>query len=104
MSEAAEVERELKQAMKTGKVVLGAKRTLKELLRNNLKAVILSDTAPREMRERIEQAARLNDVPVYVFKGTSVELGSLIGKPFRVSSIGIVDPGDSRIVEVLSRR
>jgi len=45
--------------------------------------------------------ARLNNVPVAIFKGTSAELGSVIGKPFKVSAIGIIDPGDSKIIDLL---
>ncbi|MGC9210290.1 MAG: 50S ribosomal protein L30e [Acidilobus sp.] len=102
MSEAAMLERELKAVIKTGKVVLGAKKTLTMLLRNRLKGLIIADNVPREVRKALEDTARINGTPLAVFKGTSAELGSIIGKPFKVSAIGIIDPGDSRILDLLS--
>lgn len=101
MPEAIALERELKAVMKSGKVVLGAKESLQLLLRNELKGLVIADNTPYEVRERLTYVARLNNVPVAVFKGTSAELGSVIGKPFKVSAIGIIDPGDSKIIDLL---
>lgn len=104
MSERATLERELKAVMKTGKVVLGARKALAMLLKNKLKGLVIADNAPAEIRRRLEQVAKINGTPVAVFKGTSAELGSVIGKPFKVSAIGIVDAGDSRILDLLAGR
>ncbi len=103
MSEAA-FERELKAAAKSGKIVLGARRSIKLLLRNAVKGVVISDNAPADVRKTVENLAALNKVPVHTYKGTSVELGSVIGKPFRVSVIAIIDPGDSKILDVISQQ
>ncbi len=102
MSERAALERELKSVMKTGKVVLGAKKSLALLLRNQLKGIVIADNAAAEIRRRLEEVAKINGTPTVVFKGTSAELGSVIGKPFKVSAIGIVDPGDSRILDIIA--
>jgi large subunit ribosomal protein L30e len=45
--------------------------------------------------------ARLSNIPVYIYPGTSRELGTLCAKPFVVSALAIVDEGDSRIVEAI---
>jgi len=43
LPEAVALERELKAVMKSGKVVLGAKKSLKLLLRNELKGLVIAD-------------------------------------------------------------
>jgi large subunit ribosomal protein L30e len=101
LSDAIALERELKAVMKSGKVVLGVKEALKLLLSNELKGLVIADNTPYEVRERLTYVAKLNNVPVTIFKGTSTELGSVIGKPFKVSVIGIIDPGDSKIIDLL---
>ncbi len=96
-----DIERELSNALKTGTVVLGSRRTLKLLKTGKAKAVIVASNAPPEIRSDILYYARLGGVPVYVYPGTSVELGAVCGKPFPVASLAIVDPGTSRILELI---
>jgi large subunit ribosomal protein L30e len=39
-----------------------------------------------------------NKVPVYEFPGLSVDLGPICGKPFIVSALTVLEPGDSDIM------
>lgn len=96
------IEREIKTLMKTGRYYLGARKSIKALLRGEAKMVILAENAPPEVRERVLYYARLGNIPVYVYKGTSVDLGVACGKPFRVSVIAVLDEGQSRILELAS--
>jgi LSU ribosomal protein L30E len=100
VSEAA-FERELKSVAKSGKLSLGSRKAVKLLLRNQVKGIILADNAEPKVRGLIDSTAKINGIPVYVYKGTSADLGSLLGKPFKVSIIAVLDPGDSRILEVM---
>ncbi len=95
------VEAELKTALRTGKVVLGAKQTIKHLKLGTAKAAIVATKAPPIVRRDVLYYARLSDIPVYVFPGSSRELGVLCAKPFVVSALAILDEGDSRIVEAI---
>jgi large subunit ribosomal protein L30e len=45
--------------------------------------------------------SKLSDIPVYDYEGTSLELGSVCGKPFTVATLIIKDPGDSNILEIM---
>ncbi len=96
-----DIERELVNAIKTGKVVLGSRKTLKLLKLGKAKAVIVAANAPPHIRNDIMYYAKLSNTPVYVYPGTSVELGMACGKPFMVASLAIVDPGSSRIVDLI---
>jgi len=95
-------ERELGNLLKTGRYVIGSRKGLKALMRGEAKMVILASNAPPEVRKRAEYYARLAGVPVYVFRGTNIDLGVVAGKPFRISMIVVLDEGSSRILELSS--
>ncbi len=91
----------MKAALRTGVVKLGAKQTIKLLKLGKAKAAIVAHNAPPEVRRDVLRYARLSNIPVYIYPGTSRELGTLCAKPFVVSALAIVDEGDSRIVEAI---
>ena len=86
-------------AIKTGKVRFGSKEAIKALKHGKAKMVIIAANAPKEIKDDILYYAKLSKIPVYIFQGTSVELGTICGKPFMVAAITIYDEGDSRILE-----
>ena len=100
MSMPVSLERELRNLIKTGKYYLGTKQTLKALKLGKAKLVVMAENTPPEIRRQVEYYAKLSNTPVIVYKGTSVDLGLAIGKPFRVSLIAVVDEGSSRILEL----
>ncbi|ALL00490.1 50S ribosomal protein L30e [Pyrodictium delaneyi] len=96
-----DIEKELVNALKTGKVILGSRKTLRYVKTGKAKAVIVAANAPPELRSDILYYAELSGIPVYVYPGTSVELGAVCGKPFTVASLAILDPGSSRILDLI---
>ena len=94
------LERELRNLVKTGKVYLGVKESMKAVRLGKAKLLIMAENIPPEYRERLKYYARLSGVPIITFRGTSIDLGLAIGKPFRVSAIAVVDEGSSRILEL----
>ncbi len=99
--EVVEFERELLNALKTGRIVLGTRKTLKLLKLGRVKAVVVAANARPDVKQEILYYAKLGGIPVYIYPGTSVELGAACGKPFTVMSLGIVDEGQSRIVDLI---
>ncbi len=99
-----EIGRELVNAIKTGKVVLGSRRTIKLVKTGKAKAVIIAQNAPPDLREEITYYAKLSGIPVYTFPGTSLELGMACGKPFVVASLAILDPGSSKIIDIITEK
>ncbi|CAB49539.1 50S ribosomal protein L30e [Pyrococcus abyssi] len=94
---------ELRKALETGKVILGSNETIRLAKTGGAKLIIVAKNAPKEIKDDIYYYAKLSDIPVYEFEGTSVELGTLLGKPFVVASLAIVDPGESRILALAKR-
>ncbi|MCS7106903.1 MAG: 50S ribosomal protein L30e [Acidilobaceae archaeon] len=95
------LDREIKNLVKTGKYYLGARRTLKALMKGEAKMIIVASNAPREVREAIERRASIAGIPVVVFQGRSVDLGLAAGKPFSISAIAVVEQGTSRLLDMI---
>ena len=96
----SELVREIQTALRTGKVVLGYRRTLKELLNDRAKLVVIAKNAPAQISEELKHYAALAGVPVLVFEGSSWELGAACRKPFMVSALAVIDPGESAILQL----
>ena len=56
--------------------------------------MIVSSNCPEGDLDKIKSFK----VPIYSFKGTNVEFGSASGKPFSISTMGIIDAGKSDIL------
>jgi len=95
------LEREVRTAIRTGKVVIGAKKTLKLVRFGKAKLVILASNAPEAYRDDIIRYAKLSGIPVYTYPGNSWDLGAMCGKPFMVSALSIIDPGESNIMALV---
>jgi large subunit ribosomal protein L30e len=48
----------------------------------------------------IENYCQLAEIPVSVYKGSSLDLGAVCGKPFEVSALTVKEPGDSNILKI----
>ena len=95
-----DLNREIRQAVTTGKVILGSDKSLKALKLGHAKLVILASNCPDIVRADIEHYSKLANIPVHVYQGDSTELGLACGKPFLVSVITVLDPGSSSILNI----
>ncbi|CAG7931479.1 unnamed protein product [Penicillium olsonii] len=86
--------------MKSGKVTMGTKSTMKTLRSGKAKLVLISGNCPPLRKSELEYYAMLAKTPVHHFNGNNIELGTACGKLFRCSAMAILDAGDS---DILSR-
>jgi large subunit ribosomal protein L30e len=93
-----DIEKQLPIAIKTGKVEFGSKRALEAATFGKAKMIILASNMPEGRRKEVERLAKLSNLPIYIYKGSGRDLGSLCGKPFPVLAVTIKDPGDSEIL------
>ena len=91
-----DVNRALRTAVTTGKVLLGGDQTKKAIAAGNAKLVVISANHPET--DTIKTAAKGKAVPVYEFPGRGTELGPACGKPFPVGVLTVLDPGSSDIL------
>lgn len=94
-----DIKKELEIAIKTGKVVFGAKNVRQTFLNGNPKLAFISKNCPNEILDEILYYGKLAKIPCIALDKSSDELGSVCGKPFSVSSLCILDEGESAILD-----
>jgi len=85
-------------AVKTGDVRIGVKEAINSLLTGNPKLVVLSDKIPANTRNRLIYYCILSETPYEILDVNSTELGVLTGKPYPISTLAVIEPGDSKIL------
>jgi len=96
-----DIGRELQVAINTGKVVIGFEETKKAVLAGTPKMVMLAANAPKWARDDIEYYAKLAGIPIFVFPGSSIELGAAAKRPHRIMAVAVIDPGQSEILKLV---
>jgi large subunit ribosomal protein L30e len=87
----------IRLAVKSGKTVFGANRTL-HLLRTGVpRVIILAANAPSEVIEDIDMLATANEIPIYQYRSNSWDLGQICGRPHMVAAMAVLEPGDADI-------
>ena len=86
--------------MKTGKILFGTNNAIKNAKTRRIKLIIVASNCPQKICEDIEYYCKLSNIPVTIYKGTSIDLGAVCGKPFKVSALTIREPGDSDILKL----
>ena len=85
--------RALKTAATTGDVRFGLAETKKSVKKGEAKLVVVSSNCPEKDTVTSGSSPR-----VVVFEGTNVELGNACGKPFPISALAVINPGESNIL------
>ncbi|WP_409200609.1 50S ribosomal protein L30e [Methanobrevibacter sp. DSM 116169] len=96
-----DVDRGIRVAVDTGDVTLGSEKSIQSLKLGKGNLVVVAKNSPETIVEDVKYYAELSDIKFIMYEGTSVELGSVCGKPFTVATLVINDPGDSTILETL---
>lgn len=84
----------LRKAVKTGTVFLGQNKTRECVAEGKAKLVVIAKNSPESVKNLVNET----DIPVYVYDGSSVQLGKACGMPYVVSALAVVEPGESDIL------
>ncbi|MCS7095958.1 MAG: 50S ribosomal protein L30e [Nitrososphaerota archaeon] len=95
-----DVNKAITTAVRTGKVLFGAKSAIKSAKTGRAKMIIVASNCPRHIHEDIEYYCKLSNIPLMVYEGTSMDLSAACGKPFIISALTIREPGDSEILKL----
>jgi len=87
----------LRRAIKTGNVILGQNNTEKCINDGKAQMIVIAGNCPPEFKAKV---ADKKDLFIHTFEGSSVALGKACGKPFMVSTLAIVSPGESDILSL----
>lgn len=91
----------IRLAVESGKVDFGSNIGMKNVSENKAKLFVVANNVP-ELSEQVK--ASKTSVPVIEYEGSSVELGSICGKPFPVSLLSVYDAGSSNILEMTKKK
>jgi large subunit ribosomal protein L30e len=94
------LEKVIKEALASDKYKSGVKEVLQSV--KGSKLIILSNTVPAPARSKIEEQAKSANVALYDYPGTSVQLGKMCNKPFRINAIAIKSGTSEEITSILS--
>jgi len=95
-----DVDKAIATTVKTGKVLFGVNNAVKSIKLGRAKLIVVASNCPQSLMEDIKYHARFSDVQVIIYKGTSIDLGAVCGKPFMVSALTVREPGDSDILKL----
>jgi large subunit ribosomal protein L30e len=87
----------LRRAIKTGNVILGQNQTEQCINEGRAQMVVVAGNCPEKFRESLSSREGLF---LYTYEGSSVQLGKACGKPFMVSALAVVDPGESDLLNL----
>lgn len=92
-----DTETAIRLAVKSGKTVLGAERTMHVLRTGAPKVVILAANAPLNITDEVKLLAKTHQIPIHQYRSNSWDLGQLCGRPHMVAAMVVLDPGDADI-------
>lgn len=95
------IEAALTSVARTGDVSFGTNSVLKNMMGGKGRLVIISENCASETYGKIKQYSGVTNIPVFVFKGSSNDLGTICKKPFPISAMTIFEQGDSNILDVI---
>ncbi|MEM3227332.1 MAG: 50S ribosomal protein L30e [Candidatus Micrarchaeaceae archaeon] len=95
----ADLSGDIRLAVDSGEVAVGANSVIASVNNGSSKLVVLAESGEKELHAEIRHLANLAGLKIVIFKGNPVELGAVCGKPFSVSAVSIIDPGNSSILQ-----
>ncbi len=93
-----DVRKELGVIRLTGKYLLGFRQSYLSVVRRSAKAVVLASNCPESVRQKLELAAKISEIPIIYSDLTAREIGQALGKPFGASTVAIIDLGNSSLL------
>jgi large subunit ribosomal protein L30e len=95
-----DLNKQINMVVKTGKVELGCSKATDAAKTGKARLIVISSNCPEPHKSSILYNARVSEVPIYVYSGTSMDLGAACEKPFLVAALTVKEPGDSEILKL----
>ncbi len=84
MAEDEELRKDIQDAIKSGKCILGYRKSIEYIKTQNPSKVVISNNIPEDKFDDITHNAEIGSINVIEFDGSSKDLGVICGKPFPV--------------------
>lgn len=93
-----DIARQLKQAISTGNIVFGQRQTTSVCSKGDAKMILVAANCPESFIDGLRNSHP--SVPVHQVTMVNRQLGAACGKPFPVSSLCIIDAGQSDLLQL----
>ncbi|MAK89211.1 MAG: 50S ribosomal protein L30e [Candidatus Thermoplasmatota archaeon] len=90
--------RNLKQALSTGKVIFGQRETMGACSKGDARLVLVAANCPEAFLSDIVDSHP--GVPVHRVQMVNRQLGAACARPFSISALCIIDPGQSELMSL----
>ncbi len=94
----ADLARDIRLAVDTGKVALGYREVERSISSAEAKAVVIAEKGEKSRINDIKHMCNIAGIKVIKYNDGSLELGMVCGKPYSVNALAIIDPGHSNIL------
>ena len=95
----ADVANDIRLAVDSGKAALGINSVIDSIKNDTAKLLVVASKNRGDNVQDIAHMAKISNIRVVMFEGTSMELGAICGKPFSVSAVSIIEQGNSKILD-----
>ena len=92
--------RNLKQGLNTGKILFGQRETMGACAKGEARLVILAANCPGDFIDSMAESHP--NITVHRVSMVNRELGAACAKPFPVSALCVIDPGQSDLLSLQS--
>lgn len=96
------LEKVIKEAVTADKYKSGIKEVLQSV--KGAKLIIISDSIDSAQKAKLEEEAKTANTAVYEYAGTSMQLGKLCNKPFRITAIALTIGTAADIEAIMSEK
>lgn len=96
-----DVDKAIATAVKTGKVVFGAKEAIRSVKSGKARMIMVASNTLFSTKDNLGRNGRLSGIPIITYKGNSFDLGRICGKRFPIGTLTVKEPGDSTILKLI---
>ena len=89
---------DIRLAVDSGETALGINKVIDSIKDNTARLVVAASINNANALQDVMHMAKISNLSVISFEGNSLELGAVCGKPFSVSVLSIIKPGNSSIL------
>ncbi|MGB1559295.1 MAG: 50S ribosomal protein L30e [Candidatus Thalassarchaeaceae archaeon] len=93
-----DIGRQLKQGINSGEIVFGQRQTTSQCTRGAAKLVLVASNCPESFIDHLRNSHP--SVPIHQVTMVNRQLGAACGKPFPVSSLCVIEPGQSDLLQL----
>ncbi|MCD6227093.1 50S ribosomal protein L30e [Candidatus Micrarchaeota archaeon] len=100
MKDIGTIEKNIRLAYNTGKVVIGINECKRSVMNGEGKLIILSNDSPKDIKNDITYYSELAQIPLVIYPNSAIRLGETCGRPHPISVMVILNEGDSKVLDV----